>query len=301
MSFVKLQDGRGTYALDSIRLRNQQEASSAPQANTLELYMKNGDLYQMNEQGIERLVTGDFSTTIPDRSLAGIKLQLNTVTSAEIANNTITNAQIANSTITAAQIANSTIAIANLAAEVLALVTPVGSILPYGGTLSPGGWLLCQGQSLRQDEYPALYSIVAQSFGNGSTGTVVGTPGGSRFNIPDLRGRFLRGVDGSTARDPDRASRTASATGGNTGDAVGSLQDSAVLEHQHKFHTAQDDGANFTGIPYDTNFGFIRDNGGEYVWQSRNESGKTGVGAVVGTATSESRPKNIYVNYIIKL
>lgn len=295
MSFVKLQDGRGTYALDSIRLRNQQEASSAPQANTLELYMKNGDLYQMNEQGIERLVTGDFSTTIPDRSLAGIKLQLNTVTSAEIANNTITNAQIANSTITAAQIANSTIAIANLAAEVLALVTPVGSILPYGGTLSPGGWLLCQGQSLRQDEYPALYSIVAQSFGNGSTGTVVGTPGGSRFNIPDLRGRFLRGVDGSTARDPDRASRTASAAGGNTGDAVGSLQDDEFKNHQHEFGAddqVQQQGSytNLGSFPYDA---ISNLSGGGVRLRTKNDS--------VNYGGNESRPKNIYVNYIIKL
>lgn len=40
MSFVKLQDGRSVYALDSIRLRNQREATTAPQANTVELYLK---------------------------------------------------------------------------------------------------------------------------------------------------------------------------------------------------------------------------------------------------------------------
>lgn len=61
MSFVKLQDGRSTYALDSIRLRNQREASSAPQANTVELYMKEGVLYQVDEEGRESKVSPDIN------------------------------------------------------------------------------------------------------------------------------------------------------------------------------------------------------------------------------------------------
>lgn len=61
MSFVKLQDGRGTYSLDSIRLRNQREASAAPQANTVELYMKDGILYQIDESGSERAVVPDLN------------------------------------------------------------------------------------------------------------------------------------------------------------------------------------------------------------------------------------------------
>lgn len=56
MSFVKLQDGRSVYALDSIRLRNQRNANSAPQANTVELFMKSGILYQIDEQGIEQQI-----------------------------------------------------------------------------------------------------------------------------------------------------------------------------------------------------------------------------------------------------
>lgn len=56
MSFVKLQDGRSVYALDSIRLRNQREATTAPQSNTVELYMKSGILYQIDESGIEQQI-----------------------------------------------------------------------------------------------------------------------------------------------------------------------------------------------------------------------------------------------------
>jgi len=36
MSFTKLQDGRGTYALDSIRLRSLNEIETAPQENTIQ-------------------------------------------------------------------------------------------------------------------------------------------------------------------------------------------------------------------------------------------------------------------------
>lgn len=70
MSFVKLQDGRSVYALDSIRLRNQREATTAPQANTVELYLKNGILYQMNEQGIEQQLGIPVVSTTQKNSLA---------------------------------------------------------------------------------------------------------------------------------------------------------------------------------------------------------------------------------------
>ena len=70
MSFVKLQDGRSVYALDSIRLRNQREATIAPQSNTVELFMKNGILYQINEQGIEQQIGIPVVTTAQKNSLA---------------------------------------------------------------------------------------------------------------------------------------------------------------------------------------------------------------------------------------
>jgi microcystin-dependent protein len=48
------------------------------------------------------------------------------------------------------------------------------------------------------------------------------------FNVPDLRGQFLRGTSHGTNRDPNAASRYALLGGGNTGDSVGSAQPCAT-------------------------------------------------------------------------
>lgn len=54
MSFTKLRDGRSVYALDSLRLRTRKQANTAPQAGTVELYIKDGILYQVDEQGVSK-------------------------------------------------------------------------------------------------------------------------------------------------------------------------------------------------------------------------------------------------------
>ena len=52
--------------------------------------------------------------------------------------------------------------------------------------------------------------------------------GANSFNLPDYRGRFLRGATGTINRDPDAASRTAMNDAGNTGNNVGSIQEWAT-------------------------------------------------------------------------
>lgn len=274
MSFVKLQDGRSVYALDSLRLRNQQETAQAPQANTFELYMREGILYQLDENGIESRVV---DTNIPDRSISNIKLVLSSVTSAEIANNTIT--------------------ISNLATAITESLVPKGSLSAFAGTVAPTGWLLCHGQSLSQNEYASLYTVIGMAYGNGSTGTVYGTPGGSRFNVPDLRGRFLRGVDSGIARDPDRASRVAMLPGGNSGDAVGSIQSDEFKNHQHLFGGDDQIGVagGYTGVS-----GFSYDATSTTNWPPNAQNYRT-KNDTSNSGGTETRPINIYVNYIIKL
>lgn len=63
---------------------------------------------------------------------------------------------------------------------------PIGSIQAYGGSSAPWGWLLCQGQAVSRATYAELFGVIGTSFGVGD--------GSTTFNVPDLRGEFLRGA-----------------------------------------------------------------------------------------------------------
>ena len=56
---------------------------------------------------------------------------------------------------------------------------PVGGILPFGGTVVPADFLLCNGSEVLKEDYPALYAVIGDSFGTTSDNT--------KFVLPDLR------------------------------------------------------------------------------------------------------------------
>jgi microcystin-dependent protein len=100
---------------------------------------------------------------------------------------------------------------------------PSGAVQAFAGAAAPTGWLLCNGAAVSRATYAALFAAIASAHGSGD--------GSTTFNLPDYRGRIIRGVDGGIARDPDRAGRTAANAGGNTGDAVGSVQGEATKKN----------------------------------------------------------------------
>lgn len=62
-----------------------------------------------------------------------------------------------------------------------------GMVVPYAAsetTIPPAGWLFCNGQSLSTTTYAALYAVIGYTYGGS----------GANFNVPDLRGRSIRGV-----------------------------------------------------------------------------------------------------------
>lgn len=106
---------------------------------------------------------------------------------------------------------------------------PVGSVLPFGGNVIPNGYVICDGSSLlRTGTYAELFAVI---------GTAYGATDGTHFNVPDLRGKFVRGVDNGAGNDPDAATRTASNPGGNAGDNLGSMQSHACKQHSHESGT----------------------------------------------------------------
>jgi microcystin-dependent protein len=172
--------------------------------------------------------------------------------------------------------------IPNYGTEVVSLLDKTGNrlnqsgfIQAYGGTSAPSGWLICDGASYLRSSYSTLFAII---------GTAYGSADGTHFNVPDLRGRFARGVDGGAGNDPDAATRIASATGGNTGDNLGSLQEDELKSHTHVTPIptmSYQSGGNTNGL---------RGDGANPYNQTSNPTGG-----------NETRPKNVYVNYIIKI
>lgn len=183
-----------------------------------------------------------------------------------------------------------------------------GMIIAYGGSAAPSGWLLCDGSAVSRTTYAALFAVISENFGQGDNSTT--------FNVPDLRGRFLRGVDGGAGNDPDAASRTAIATGGNTGDAVGSLQGEEYKSHTHT-QDAHGHGVTDPGHAHTERYasggatagGMVSSAGdGSTNSNSYNTTLSQVTGISIGSTTAtnqnsggnETRPKNVGVHYIIK-
>jgi microcystin-dependent protein len=163
----------------------------------------------------------------------------------------------------------------------------IGAVMAFALTAEPVGYLLCDGRAVSRVTYSDLFSKIGVSHGSGD--------GSTTFNIPDYRGRFLRGVDGATNRDPNKASRTAMNTGGNTGNNVGSVQadssNTLVQVDSSKFGGTGAYNGGTISIPSDGSWsGYVesgRDNGQRQNMAFRNSG-------------SETKPKNAYVNYFIR-
>lgn len=69
---------------------------------------------------------------------------------------------------------------------------PAGTILNYAGTSAPTGYLMCDGTCKSTSTYPVLSALLIAA-GWPQSGCVAG-----EFKLPDLSGRFLRGVGGNS-------------------------------------------------------------------------------------------------------
>ena len=71
-------------------------------------------------------------------------------------------------------------------------ITPVGSILPFGGNTAPEGWLICNGEIVNKSAYASLWAVIGHNF---LDPTLLGDGGSATFALPDMRGRMPLGVD----------------------------------------------------------------------------------------------------------
>ena len=69
----------------------------------------------------------------------------------------------------------------------------IGDIKASARNANHGNWFLCNGQAISRTTYSKLFSIIGTNYGAGD--------GSTTFNLPDYRGKFLRGLGGDSAAD----------------------------------------------------------------------------------------------------
>lgn len=166
----------------------------------------------------------------------------------------------------------------------IAIATAIASDLAADGSFTPT-------TSSSNVVFITNTSFITHPAGNAGTTpfTYVQTDSGglSTFNLPDMRGMFARGTDPTGINDPDFASRTA-VNGGNSGGQVGSSQVDAVPDHDHYVVFRAGAGGIVPEAP---------GGGGTYIYPTSTIYQLFGTETVIST---ESRPKNLNINYIIK-
>lgn len=80
-------------------------------------------------------------------------------------------------------------------------MAPAGEVSYFARTTAPTGWLKANGAAVSRTAYADLFAAIGTAFGAGD--------GVNTFNLPDLRGEFLRGWDDGRGVDISRQAFTA--------------------------------------------------------------------------------------------
>lgn len=174
---------------------------------------------------------------------------------------------------------------------------PTGAVMAFALNNCPDGWLRADGKAVLKSKYSKLSSLMGAIHGNGSTNPSgvtadLGCPHASNcINLPDYRGRFLRMIDEASGNDPDKASRTAMASGGVVGNNVGSIQVDEIKSHSHSVYRR----SNADSGAYDPADGRAGENSAV-----TTDRGVIGSFSATSAGGNESRPKNAYIVYCVK-
>ena len=177
-------------------------------------------------------------------------------------------------------------------------LNPSGSIIMWGATSTPTGYLPCDGAAISRSTYADLFSAISTSYGVGD--------GSSTFNVPNLEARFPIGYDGGT-------SYALAATGGATADTPtlsGTNAGTALTEAQIPSHTHDTWGSGWPTGSWTggtgTSQSSVTQASGSLVSTSTLRTLATGSGSThthtwTGTSTAvDTVPPYLVVKYIIK-
>ena len=113
-------------------------------------------------------------------------------------------------------------------------MVPSGAVMYFAGQTAPSGWLKANGAAVSRTTYAALFAAIGERYGRGD--------GRTTFNLPDLRGEFVRGWDDGRGVDRNRA--------------LGSWQADEFRSHSHGIGVNRmpdsDRGSNSSTVSVDT-------------------------------------------------
>lgn len=135
-----------------------------------------------------------------------------------------------------------------------------GTVAYFAAASAPAGWVKANGAAVSRAIYAALFLEIGTIYGVGD--------GATTFNLPDLRGEFMRGFDDGRGIDSGRA--------------IGTAQAGAIEAHAHNVTTRQFgvSGSDAPGLT-DTSYGQVQK-------------------ATSSTGGTETRPRNVALLACIK-
>ena len=164
------------------------------------------------------------------------------------------------------------------------LLVPVSTVKYVARGTAPTGWLKCNGAAISRSQYAKLFAAIGTTYGAGNSANT--------FNLPDLRGEFIRGWDDGRGIDSGRS--------------LGSAQASAFASHSHPitdkahshnlFASSADDGGAGSGWRWESN----NNTRSSQVGGSNISSNSTGITGTESAGGAETRPRNIAMLAIIK-
>jgi microcystin-dependent protein len=152
---------------------------------------------------------------------------------------------------------------------------PVGTVISVATSSAPTGYLKCNGAAVSRSTYAALFAAISTQYGAGD--------GSTTFNVPDLRGEFIRGWDDGRGVDSGRSFGTAQ------GQATKAPNNPWTTDtqggHNHGLQAGGFRGGDDSGVA--TNYGTAFGNQGDHMH-------------TISGGDSETRPRNVALLYCIK-
>ena len=153
---------------------------------------------------------------------------------------------------------------------------PTGAVIYHAASTAPAGYLKCNGAAISRTTYAALFAVTGTIFGAGD--------GSTTFNLPELRGEFLRGWDDGRGADPGRP--------------FGTYQNQDYLSHGHGVN---DPGHVHSYARQDYGAGVI--SGGDYTvggpLETTGGASATNI-SIAAAGGAETRPRNTALLACIK-